>query len=99
MAIKQIATINTKDNVLNRIQAEVQKVNSVLTCPLLNGNLVTADLLASGGVSVNHGLGRAPLGWIVVDAPVAVTTWSTESNRNVLVLNASADASVTLWVF
>ena len=71
----------------------------MLTCPLLNGTLVRADLLASGGVNVNHGLGRVPQGWIVVDIGVSANVWSTGSNKKVLTLNTSADASVSLWVF
>lgn len=100
MALKQVGQINTKDEVLNRIQAELaSKLNPVLTCPILNGTLVQASLLASGAVNVNHGLGRVPQGWIVVGIDAQATVWSSGSTNKTLTLLTSADAGVTLWVF
>ena len=61
--------------------------------------LVTASLLASGAVNVNHGLGRVPQGWIVVGIDAQATVWSSGSTNKTLTLLTSADAGVTLWVF
>ncbi len=104
MALSQIGTINTKDDVLNRIQAEIQaRLNPVLTCPLLNGVLVSADLLAAGVNSVAHGLGRAPQGWILVSPGANAVVWGdvvpAAKAKQILLLNTTADVSVKLWVF
>lgn len=100
MAIKQVASINSPNQLLNRFMAEVQKVNTVLECPLLNGNLVKdVSITAGTPVDVNHGLGRMPQGWFVVGIGSASSVFATGVNKSVLTLDASADTTVNLWVF
>jgi len=111
--VKQIATINadgemTKDQlaeVLNRVQAELEaKLNPVLKANILNGVLVPAFALPAGTpVDINHGLGRAPQGWILVRNYASAIVWenpvSARDAVNILRLNSSADTTVALWVF
>lgn len=102
MAIKQVAGINSPNELFNRYQAEVAKINSALECPLLNGVLVTAALKAAGPVDVNHGLGRAPQGWLLAGVDAQATVWSVTpaaKQKQVLSMFTSADCNVSLWVF
>lgn len=103
MALTQIAKIHTEDETLNRIQAELSKMNPVLASPLLNGVQVPASLKASGAVAVNHGLGRRPQGFIVVDLAAQAVVWAVPAEQTAptktLVLRTSADVACQLWVY
>lgn len=101
VSVAQIGSINTKDEVLNRIQAELQRaLNPVLTCPLLNGVPVGPVALASGvPKEVNHGLGRLPLGYLITGLNANVVVWSPAATKMTITLTSSADCTVSLWVF
>ena len=98
--VTQIAQINSKDPVLNRIQAELQKLNVPIGSEIIYGNRVIATLKAAGPTNVNHGLARRPLGFFIVDSTADVRCWRVGPATNlVLPVQSSADADVTLWVF
>ena len=113
--IKQIGTINASGadgleklaELLNRSQSEIAaKVNQVLTNPLLNGRLIPGVVLlaANNPTNVEHGLGRQPLGWIVIDSHNNAVTWASDDSNPkkknlVMELNTSADNTIDLWVF
>ena len=56
-------------------------------------NITTTDTL------VAHGLGRTPIGWIVVDQDADARIWRVKIDAQYLCLIASANVSVSLWVF
>lgn len=71
--------------------------------PLLDGNLIECGISAANSALIPHGLGRQPIGWIIVDlvaAPGAVscplrTAWDT---RN-LTLFCNTSVTLKIWVF
>lgn len=65
--------------------------------PLLEFKFVTADK----DVAVQHGLGRVPLGWIVVGLTAAITPYngSAPSSEDVLVLRASGAGTAYVLPF
>lgn len=75
---------------------------SVRECDLLRGILVKDISIISGTSKVvNHGLGRIPQGWLVVDlvsAGVPIVT-RTSMTKTTITLDSTADATVSLWVF
>lgn len=70
---------------------------------LLDGLLLKSIALASGTTSVEHKLGRAPEGWIVVRNRAQSTIWDTQDANSMpektLILHSSAATTVDLWVF
>jgi len=57
-------------------------------------------VLAIGNNVINHGLGRVPTGWIIMDINAAATIYrSAAFNVNTLTLNSSAVATIRLGVF
>jgi hypothetical protein len=88
---------------LNRVQAElVSKLNPALQSPILAGVMKDVQLTASTPVDVEHGLGRAPLGWIVVGNAANSVVWASTLAKvqdKILTLNTSADTTVRLWIF
>ena len=80
-------------------------LDEVLRLPLLDGRLVTGVALVSSGVTqVAHGLGREPLGYLVVSSSAAGVISDTISTSpalrdRFLELNTTVDTTVSLWIF
>lgn len=105
--------ISTDTPDLDRVQDSVsQTLDAVAAEPILNNTLVST--MASGQRTVQlqigttfqnvaHGLGRAPLGWIVVRRDADTNIWEDPAgNTNAklfLRLSASVAVNVTLLVF
>lgn len=100
-------TENPKDMARNlrHIQDSViASVNPLLTTPLVDGRTLTGVSIASTATAVNHGLGRLPLGWIVITNSSSGVVFEATADRlartdKQLRLTASAATVVDLWVF
>lgn len=87
------------DNIFNRHSDAVREaIGELQGLAVLNGQFVTVAL-ASGSNRVAHGLGRQPVGWMVVDTDAAVTVYRTAWSATTLDLTASGAVTVKLWVF
>lgn len=77
------------------------EINPIISLPILQGNLIKdVKLVAGVPKAVNHLLQRMPQGWIITDNIAGVSIWrSTAFNILTLTLEASADTTVSLWVF
>lgn len=100
-----IEQVKTEDPALRRFQdVVVAAVNPALANPLIDGRLTDVVALTTSFQNLNHLLGRAPLGWIVVapDADARVWQDAAASNPDVtkyLRVKASAAVNVRFWVF
>lgn len=75
-------------------------LNPFLAKPSLNNNLLMDLVLASGVNVINHKLGRAPIGWRVVDINgIATLNRSAPLNDLTLTLTSSAAVTISLEVF
>lgn len=78
-------------------QESVSELNAL---PLNQMVVLDNVVLAIGNNAITHGLGRVPVGWIVMDINAASTIYrSAAFNINTLTLNASAIATIKLGVF
>ena len=90
---------------LNQVQENVDRaLRPILRSPLLFGVLMRGQLLASASVTrVQHGLGRVPLGWVVVGKNANATIWESTSDNSFrersLQLECSTDVTASIWVF
>jgi hypothetical protein len=71
---------------------------------ILNGVVITSKAVAiTVDNQINHGLGRKPVGFLIVDSNSDVRVWqSATANQNkdkYLLLKFSASAIVTLYIF
>lgn len=99
-----IERVRASDPATQRFADDVtETLNPLFRLPILNGRLIEGTVLASGDNSISHGLGRKLLGWIPVRCSAAVDLYDKQGTNTVpdklLVLNASADVTVSLWVF
>lgn len=76
-------------------------LNPLLALPILNGNLISNVFLTTAvPKAINHLLGRNPLGWFLTDQNSSATIWRTQPfNQYTLTLEASADITISFWVF
>ena len=75
------------------------RIREIVRVPLLDGLLLTEVGATTAGTSVVHGLGRTPLGVLVVRADTAATYVLDEFNKESFDITSSAASTVNLWVF
>lgn len=90
--------IQTEDEVLRRVQANVSDaLNSVQTGPFFGGSTLSVDL-AVGDNAIAHKLNRIPQLWIVLDISAASNLFRTSWSQSQITINSSAICSAKLWV-
>ena len=96
--------VTTGDRVTEELQDNAEPImKKVQEAFLLDGVLLKKETIATTATDVNHGLGRAPKGFIVIrrrgDATVWDLQYDSKSSAKTLTLIASAEVEVDLWVF
>jgi len=104
MPIRSFATISSDDDELNRVQDNISTpLNSLISLPLSDSNLIQNVNLITGTTNVSHGLGRPLLGYIITKKNANVTIFDTQSTNQLknrfLQLVSSGIAIVDLIVF
>ncbi len=78
-------------------------LNPVLANPLVAGRMINTAVLTTGVNTINHGLQRKLRGYFVVLKSANVTIYDSQLTNQTpdltLILNASAPATVALYVF
>lgn len=79
------------------------ELNPVLANPIVGGRLVKNISMITGVNIINHGLGDKIQGWIVIMNSAAATFYDSQATNPrpqlTLILNASAPATISLYVF
>lgn len=90
------------DDVKHLQDAIAQILNQVLKKQIIDGAMIL-DIPLEVGVpyELSHGLGVNPRGWIIIKKNAEADIWQTASDTPsaTMVLNASADVTISLWVF
>lgn len=86
---------------LERLQNELQRLRALIAaCPFISGSLVEASVTVAS-TRVKHRLGKSPSGVIVLkaspDSALGFSTTQPSDTQNAVNLEASANASFTLW--
>lgn len=76
-------------------------LNPIIALAILNGNQINdINLTSHIPQSINHLLGRMQQGWLITDINSNAVIWRTQPfNQYSIVLEASADTTISLWVF
>lgn len=91
----------TEDRQLNQVQRNIHEWLNVLAAygPLW-GNTLTQTFAAGQNLSLDHGLGRQPIGWMVWDARTAAAEiYRTAWDAKTISLTSVNAGSYTLRVF
>jgi len=89
----------TSDRVVADLQSLIRELSAV---PFLEGKSLKNVALAAGATQIQHGLGRAPRGWIVISFSGAAASdfpRQTAADAEVLELTVTNAATVSLWVY
>ncbi len=76
-------------------------INPVLALPILSGNQISnVALSTTTPLAINHLLGRMPQGWLLTDNTANAVIWRAATfNQFSIVLESSADTTISFWVF
>lgn len=104
MANRAIPNQQTNDRNLGFAQGGLQQaLGPLLKNPLTNGIILEGVALTTGSNTISHGLGRNLQGWFTVRVRSSATFYDTQDTnttpQNTLVLVASADVVVNLYVY
>ena len=89
-----------KDQETNRaIQALAQNINAV-SKKYIEIYTLTVAVFASVGTTINHKLGRTPIGFTVVDCTGDIRVWRTQaSTESTITIQSSVNGTVTILLF
>ncbi len=103
MSVGAFKKIVSSERELNQIQDNIsQALRPLLECPLVNGRLIEDIAIVSGTEKIiDHKLNRILRGWIVTRQDASGNVWESASTLplKTLILNSSANITVSLWVF
>lgn len=104
-SLSNLKKIGTDNKDVARLQENVQNaIEPIISKALIDGVLLKNVCLDPGvATEVKHGLGRAPLGWIIVRKREDARVWDVQDfNRNpsrTLSLVASHSVELDIWIF
>jgi hypothetical protein len=103
VTVRRFKSIQVRDSIeLDRVQSNVELfAGSLQNIPLLNGRLVTDVALTTSETLIEHKLGRAIRGWIIVDKNASQDVYRSSEDlpERFLPLTAAGTVTVDLWVF
>jgi hypothetical protein len=100
MSIKQMRKSYTLPEEVKDLENNVKDVLDQITgIRLLDGRLIQDVALLSGANRIAHVLGRKPQGFIIVNRNSSAIVWQTNIDTLFITLNASANITVSLWIF
>jgi hypothetical protein len=100
MSIKQMRKSYTLPEEVKDLENNVKDVLDQITgIGLLDGRLIQDVALLSGANRIAHVLGRKPQGFIIVNRNSSAIVWQTNIDTLFITLNASANITVSLWIF
>lgn len=92
--------VYTTDSNLNRIQDNIMNTfKSFIENVLLDGYIVEVTFSGVTTKSVDHKLGRKPLGWFVVGKTATTDVWVDSITNTTLQVNVASDVELKLFVF
>lgn len=99
LMLKSFMKLFTKDQDLMRLQTNIAAaIEQIIRREILDYVIIDAAVSATA-TSFNHGLGRLPVGWIVIDKDATADVWSTAKDVRSITLQTSLTANIKLLIF
>lgn len=102
MKLPSLPSIRVADSEVNKALTDlVTSLKPLFDSDFTIGRRVTIKFESAEEKTVNHGLGRQPSGFLVLDvqAPDPVSFCRTGWDRESITLKSSGPATLTIWVF
>jgi len=101
--IPSFRVIRTTVRDVQKLQDSLARVfNAIQTKEILDGRLISdIEIVTGTAKEINHGLAKPIRGWIITDinADANVYRGTSTTPNSTFFLNASANCTVSLWVF
>lgn len=103
--LKQYKKISSSDRAVNQLQENVEQVLSpIIDKEIIDGILIKDIELTTGQDNhINHLLGKTLTGYLITRQKASAIIWDSQdsntSQSRTLILNCSANVTVSLWVF
>ncbi len=98
--MKHVSLPQIADQTVNRAVQELGSAVNNVAKKFLEIYTITAAVKASVATSINHKLGRVPVGFFVVDCSGDIRVWRTAASTSTTIsLQSSVDGTVTLILF
>ncbi len=98
--LKGLRKVNVKDSELSRVQDAIQlNLQTIVTKEILDGILGEGFEITTTAKQFAHGLGRDPLGYIIVSKSAFADVIDSARDTRTITLQASAPVTISLWVF
>lgn len=92
--------IQTQDWELNQVQQNTARsFNPLLQIALLDGVLMSNVVVNTTDTTFEHGLGRAPLGFIIAGKQGLGDIYQTASSELSIILKSSVQVTASIWVY
>lgn len=92
--------IQTKDFEISQVQTNTANtLNILIKVPMNDGTLLEDQVITTSDTPLNHGLGRRPVGYLIVTKNAAEDVYQTAMTENFLTLKATGSVTVNVWVF
>jgi hypothetical protein len=91
-----------KDRDLQQVQTRVAEALQGLDRHVLLGGKLLEEIVLDGAEdaeSVQHGLGKTPRGWQIVEKNAQVDVWCESKDEKQIVFRASGPVTVSIYVF
>lgn len=91
------------DPIVTKVQENVSQALQPLINSALSNGVLLKSVVIDGDTDVNHKLGRAPQGWIIVRKRANVDVWDKQDTnlkpKLTLLLTSSAAVTIDLWIY
>lgn len=90
--------IITGDTIADRIQANITNAFNSVSGPFIGGNSLSNVSIKTTDTSINHGLGRTPVLWVITDQDTLTNVARTAWDETSITLKAGIDCVISLYV-
>lgn len=98
MELKPLKTLQSLAQPLNRVMDFVSEWTNQFKALFLTGQSFDVTINTTDTV-IDHGLGIVPNGWFLLDKQANTDVWRVSWTNRQIVLRASAQVTIKLWVF
>lgn len=86
--------------IINDVQTNVENsINTIDNIPIINNPIILSDVKINGATSIKHTLGRVPVGYIIIKNSIDAIVYNVSMNSTNIVLNASKNTTVSIYLF
>ena len=88
------------DGDIAKLQDNVEYVlEPIIQSSIIDGVQLNNVEVLPTDTRINHGLGRTPQGYIVVDRNANLNVWTVSLGKQTMVLRSASPVTVSLWIY